>query len=113
MMGRLIKVGSCNHCGKCCLREGGLMVENPCIERSEDRCKFYTENPNNKVYGHCLIYGRGRKPITAVKDRSGNKITPEQIVWFNDNCLDYPLAEDIQAGRCPPECSFRCEVISA
>jgi len=107
----LIKTGSCNNCGKCCLRAGGLMVENPCIELGEDRCKFYVDELNTQKYGHCLIFGRGGKPITAVKDSSGNKITPEQIEWFNDNCPDYPTVEDIEAGhKLLPECSFRFEV---
>ena len=34
----LVKVGQCSHCGKCCLRAGGLMVENPMIDLGEDRC---------------------------------------------------------------------------
>lgn len=37
----LVRVGECNHCGVCCLREGGLMMENPCFELGEDKCKFY------------------------------------------------------------------------
>ncbi|GAI75618.1 unnamed protein product, partial [marine sediment metagenome] len=62
------------------------MLENPCIDHGEDRCKFYVDKVNNQVYGHCLILGRGHKPITVVRDRFNRKITPEQIVWFNDNC---------------------------
>ncbi|MBA7636233.1 hypothetical protein ES703_43849 [subsurface metagenome] len=106
----LLRMGQCSNCGKCCMPP--VIVENPCIELGEDRCKFYTGEPNTKMYGHCLIYGRGRKPITAVKDRAGKKITDEQIRWFNDNCLDYPSAEDLEAGRCPSECSFSFEVIA-
>lgn len=103
----LLRMGQCSHCGKCCLREGGLMVENPCIELGEDRCKFYVDEINAQQYGHCLVYGRGTEPITAVKDRSGNKITDAQIRWFNDNCPDYPTIEDIEAGHILlPECSF-------
>ncbi|MBA7573018.1 hypothetical protein ES708_14807 [subsurface metagenome] len=108
----LVRSGNCNHCGLCCLREGGLMVENPCIELGEDRCKFYVDELNNQKYGHCLIFGRGRKPVKVVKDRYGNKITPEQIVWFNDNCPDYPTIEDMAAGhKLLPECSFRFEAV--
>lgn len=88
------------------------MVENPCIELGEDRCKFYVDALNTQKYGHCLIFGRGRKPIIAVRDRYGNKITPEQIVWFNDNCPGYPTIEDIEAGhKLLPECSFSFEAI--
>lgn len=106
-----VKIGACNHCGKCCLREGGLMVENPMIEPHEDRCKFYVNELNDQKYGHCLIFGRGGKPITSVKDRDGNKVTSEQIVWFNDNCPDYPTIGDIEAGHTLlPECSFSFEV---
>ncbi|MBA7704538.1 hypothetical protein ES703_113352 [subsurface metagenome] len=109
----LVKIGSCNRCGQCCLsmKLGGPMLENPCIELHEDRCKFYVDQVNDQKYGHCLIYGRGRKPIGAVRDRYGNKITDAQIRWFNDNCIDYPSAEDLGAGRCPAECSFSFEAV--
>jgi len=101
--------GDCNHCGKCCLREGGVISENPCIGLGEDRCKFYTENLNNKLYGHCLIYGG--TAIKKVKDRFGKTITQEQIDWFNQNCVDYPTVEDVGAGVEPPlECSFTFKV---
>lgn len=105
----IIRIGSCDHCGKCCLPP--VMVENPCIERHEDRCKFYVEIDNGKLYGHCLIWGRGNRPIKRARDRFGNKITNAQIVWFNQNCIDYPLAKDAQTGVYPPpECSFSFEV---
>ena len=110
----LIKVGSCNHCGFCCLRSGSLMVENPCIELHEDRCKFYTSVDKlcEGKYGHCLIFGRGDKLIEQVRDRYGNKITEAQIRWFNDNCPDYPTVEDIEAGHTLlPECSFGFEAV--
>ncbi|GAJ21163.1 unnamed protein product [marine sediment metagenome] len=94
------------------MKLGGEMLENPCIELGEDRCKFYVDKLNTQKYGHCLIFGRGGKPITAVKDRDGNKITPEQIVWFNDNCPNYPTIEDIDAGhKLLPECSFSFEAV--
>ena len=111
-MSKLVRYGECNHCGKCCLREGGVMVENPMIELSEDRCKFYVDVLNNKLYGHCLIYGRGNKPIKKVTDRFGNAITPEQIKWFEQNCIDYPTVEDAEAGHKPPSgCGFTFEVV--
>lgn len=87
------------------------MFENPCIDRGEDRCKFYVDKLNNQLYGHCLIYGRGNKPIEQVKDRFGNKITQAQIDWFMQNCVDYPTAEDLAAGKLP-ECSFNFEVVA-
>ena len=106
-----IRTGLCNNCGLCCLRAGGLMVENPCIELSEDRCKFYMDELNTQKYGHCLIFGRGNKPIGVVKDSKGNKITPDQIRWFNGNCPGYPTIEDIEVGHTLlPECSFTFEV---
>jgi len=87
------------------------MVENPMIELHEDRCKFYTEHLNKKLYGHCLIYGRGNKPIERVKDRYGRKITEAQIEWFNANCIDYPTVEDAKAGiQLLPNCGFKFEV---
>jgi len=87
------------------------MVENPCIELGEDRCKFYTDTQNSKLYGHCLIYDTGLNKIQKAKDRFGVQITEEQIAWFNQNCIDYPSTEDIEAGyTLPPECSFSFEV---
>lgn len=107
----LTRKGTCKHCGKCCLREGGLMVENPMISLDEDRCKFYVDELNTQKYGHCLIFS-STKPIKLVKDRYGNKITEAQIKWFNDNCPDYPTIEDIEAGhKLSPECSFSFEVM--
>lgn len=108
----LTRTGECNHCGRCCLsvKLGGLMLENPMIELHDDRCKFYTDVEGTQKYGHCLIMGRGRKPIEAVRNRFGNMITPEQIRWFNDNCLNYPTVEDIKTGhQLLPECSFSFE----
>lgn len=89
------------------------MVENPMIALTEDRCKFYVDELNTQKYGHCLILGRGNKPIEAVKDNKGNKITDAQIKWFNDNCPDYPTIKDIESGhKLLPECSFTFEVSS-
>ena len=89
------------------------MLQNPCIELGEDRCKFYVDKVNDQLYGHCLIYGRGGKPIKNVEDRYGHKITEAQIKWFNENCIDYPTVVDYEAGhRPPPECSFSFEVVS-
>lgn len=103
--------GSCNHCGKCCRREGGVISDNPCIEPHEDRCKFYVEELNDQKFGHCLILGRGSKPITSVKDRRGNKITPEQIKWFEDNCPNFPVLEEyLKSGlQLPAGCGFSIE----
>ena len=88
------------------------MLESPCIELGEDRCKFYVDQVQTGLYGHCLIFGRGAKPITNVKDSKGNKITPDQIRWFNDNCPDYPTNEDIEAGhQLLLGCGFNFEVV--
>ena len=84
------------------------MVENPMIELHEDRCKFYADKLDDQKYGHCLIFGRGKKSIETVRDRYGNTIIPKQIKWFNDNCVDYPSIEDAKKGYKPlPECGFR------
>ena len=110
----LVRKGECNRCGTCCLcmELGGLMLENPCIGLGEDRCKFYRDEVGPEMYGHCLIWGRGEEPIEAARDRYGNKITDEQIVWFNDNCIDYPTVEDMENGaQLLPECGFSFEVI--
>lgn len=83
----LKRIGVCNQCGLCCRREGGLMVENPMIELHEATCKFYTDELNKHKRGHCLIFGRGRKPIET-----------------------YPTVKDIKAGhKLLPECGFRFE----
>lgn len=106
----LNKLGKCNHCGLCC--KPPIMLENPMIALGEDMCKFYVEETNNKLYGHCLIYGRGNKLIKTVIDRFGNKITPEQIRWFEQNCVEYPSVEDAKAGYKPPlGCGFSFEVV--
>lgn len=110
--GGMTRTGECSHCGKCCLRSGGVMVENPMIERTEDRCKFYVDTVNDKQYGHCLVYGRGGKPIKSIKDRYGKTITDEQIKWFNANCIEYPRVKDAEAGVLPPEgCGFSFEEV--
>ena len=106
----LVRKGECNHCGKCC--KPPVIIEGPTIDRGEDRCKFYVDALNNKLYGHCLIYGRGNKPIKTVTDRFGNKITAEQNRWFEQNCIDYPSVKDAEAGHKPPEgCGFSFEVV--
>ena len=88
------------------------MYENPMIELHEDRCKFYIDKLGDQKYGHCLIFNRDKKSIETVKDRYGNNITPKQIKWFNDNCIDYPRVEDAETGyRPPPECGFHFEMI--
>lgn len=82
------------------------MLENPCIELGEDRCKFYVDELQDGKYGHCLIFGR-KGNIKNVKDRFGKTITEAQIRWFEENCIDYPTLEDIEAGHPPPEgCGF-------
>lgn len=105
----IIRTGICNHCGKCCLPP--VMLENSCIDRGQDRCKFYTDTDNGELYGHCLIYGR-HGAIKKVNDRFGTLITETQIDWFNLNCIDYPVPIDVEAGVLPPsECSFTFEVV--
>ena len=107
-VGNLVRTGECNHCGKCC--KPPSMLENPMIERGEDRCKFYVETENDKLYGHCLIYGHGGKPIKSVKDRFGKTITDGQITWFNANCIEYPSVKDAEAGyKLPEGCGFSFE----
>ena len=109
---RMIRTGECNHCGKCCLRESGVMTENPMIELHEDRCKFYMDKLPNQRIGHCLIFNRDKKPIEIVKDRYGNTIISTQIKWFNDNCIGYPFIKDAEKGytKLPSECSFKFEM---
>jgi len=88
------------------------MVENSCIELHEDRCKFYVDELQDGKYGHCLIIGRGNRPIRNVKDRNGNRITEDQLAWFEANCLSYPTVRDMErAHQLLPECGFRFEEV--
>ena len=95
-------IGECNNCGKCCLdiKSGGFMLENPCITREEDRCKFYTDILNKDQIGHCLIqYGLSKGiTIEEIKDDNGNIINKEQIKWFYENCPGYPTFKDAELG---------------
>ena len=112
-MSELTRKGACNHCGKCCLsiKLGGLMLENPCIDLGEDRCKFYVDELNDKQYGHCLIYAAPN--IKEARDRKGNLITEAQIRWFNQNCIDYPTPRDMDKGHVLMDtCGFTFEVAS-
>ena len=105
----MIRKGSCNHCGKCC--EYPVMVENPCIDKGEKYCKFYSPLSTGKLYGHCFIYQLGLENIKKAKDSKGNRVTQKQLDWFNQNCIDYPLSKDAEVGIYPPpECSFTFEV---
>ena len=88
------------------------MLENPCIDLGEDRCKFYVDKLNDQLYGHCLIFAKGVSLIKTAKDRYGNKITDAQIKWFLHNCPDYPTVKDMEADhQLLPECSFTFEVV--
>ena len=110
-MTKVIK-GQCNHCGKCC--KPPVIIDNSCISREEDKCKFYTEILNTEKYGHCLILAALNSGISMeeIKDRFGKKITKEQIRWFKDNCIDYPKLGDMVKGYMPPEgCGFYLEEI--
>lgn len=97
-------VGECNQCGKCCLRESGVMIRNPMIEPHEDRCKSYKDITAMVDTGHCFITGRGDTSIEEVKDRFGKTITMAQIAWYNDNCPPYPRPQD--KTPLPPECTI-------
>ena len=107
--------GLCINCGVCCLDEssGGFMLENPCIERGQDRCKFFTDDiaPEIGKYGHCLVM-QANRVYPKVRDRFGNKMNAEQITWFEYNCVWWPArVQDIQALReglfdLPPTCGF-------
>jgi len=98
------KEGVCIRCGKCC--KPPVMVSNPCIEKGQKQCKFYTATDNLKQFGHCLIIGR-TGDIEKVKDASDNLITKEQIDWFNENCPSYPVGQEMIDGHEPPiGCGF-------
>jgi len=113
-----VVTGTCNHCGICCKREGGIIVENPMIELHEDRCKFYTDDIDETMskYGHCLIM-QANMVYPKVRDRYGNKMTDEQIAWFEHNCPGWPqdtrrLQELIDGLWAIPEyCNFKFEEV--
>jgi len=106
-----IVTGSCINCGACC--KPPVVVDNPCILLGEDRCRFYSDTPEEGRLGHCLIIGRGNKPITVAKDRLGNKITQAQIDWFNANCPQFPIANLAELVRgdfkLPEGCNYKVE----
>lgn len=113
--------GNCNHCGVCCLAEslGGFMRENPCIELGEDRCKFFTDDvdPTIGKYGHCLVM-QANRVYPKVRDRFGNKMTDEQIAWFEHNCPMWPArVKDIEAlvdglFELPSTCNYSIEWVN-
>ena len=108
-----IVTGSCVNCGACC--KPPVVVDNPCIELAEDRCKFYSDTPEEGRLGQCLIIWRGNKPIKNVHDRFDNKITDEQIAWFNANCPQFPMAnlQELVDGafELPEDCDYSIEEV--
>jgi len=103
-----VVTGTCNHCGACC--KPPVVVDNPCFVVDDDRCLFFDEDePGDGRFGHCLILGR-KGPIFNVRDRLNNKITDEQIAWFEANCPTWPMSclqEWIDGVfEKPPTCSF-------
>ena len=88
------------------------MLENPCIELGEDRCKFYT----NDGHGHCLVM-QANCVYAKVRDRFGEKMTAEQIRWFEHNCPVWPArardAQALAAGRfqLPLTCGYELTII--
>ena len=107
--------GDCNHCGECCKRSGGIITGNCMIDADEDRCKFYNDRATTEKFGHCLITSQGDTPIEEVLNRYGESITLDQLVWFNENCPDYPglhMVSDVNdkntkiSTMIPPECTY-------
>jgi len=95
------------------------VVESPCISKSEDRCKFFTDSLSTaETYGHCLIK-RVKDNYNKVRDRFGNKMTVEQIAWYETNCRTYPSplelivdpkAVELKLGfKLPEGCGFKVE----
>jgi hypothetical protein len=103
----LVRIGKCNHCGQCC--KPPVVTICPCKSISDIECRFFTKIANIKldIQGHCLIHGRTGQ-IEEVKDYFGQKITKEQIQWYNDNCLTYPTLKDAEKGYVLPKgCGFK------
>jgi len=70
------------------------MWDNPCMKPEWDVCAFYTEEikPGPGRYGHCLVMQADRQ-YDRVRDRFGNPMTKEQILWFEANCPDWPARD--------------------
>ena len=103
-----IVIPNCNHCGECC--KPPVVVENPCIELGQDRCLFYTDEVDTGTsYGHCLIY-HAKRNYNKVRDRLGNKMTAQQIAWFEHNCLKWPDPIDLIVDPNDPDTEFRFEL---
>lgn len=108
--------GSCVHCGLCC--KPPVVVENPCIELGQDRCLFYTDDVDTSIrYGHCLIKQVGDN-YNRVRDRFGNRMTDDQIRWYEANCRQYPKLIDHLAKEhggygveLPPGCGYTIEEV--
>ena len=103
-----VVTGTCSHCGACC--KPPVVVDNPCMVKGDTKCLFYSDDPQEGKFGHCLILGRGNKPIKNVRDRLGNRITDEQIAWFEANCPQWPTQCVAQLVRgdfeLPETCAF-------
>lgn len=105
--------GSCAHCGVCC--KPPVVVDNPCMVRGDTECLFYTDEVDTGTrYGHCLIK-QVNDNYNRVRDKNGDRITDEQIRWYEHNCRLWPArVKDIQALRdglfeLPPTCGFTIE----
>ncbi len=92
------------------------MLENPMMELGQERCKFYTDDVDiRERYGHCLVM-RVSQPKNA-KDINGNKITKEQLDWYNHNCSVWPKrVKDLQQlleglYELPSGCGFYIEEV--
>lgn len=113
--------GNCNHCGKCCRNQsidpdGCLPCNAVIMGENQTECPFYDDDKDtNYKFGHCLIM---RSPQHKnAKDKDGNKITDEQLAWFEYNCPDFPQrpkdVKQLAEGKwtLPSTCGYYLEEI--
>lgn len=82
--------GNCNHCGNCCYKKPvGELWDEDMLDPTGTRCKFYEDEIDTGTkFGHCRVM-KVNNPKQAT-DVSGNKITDEELVWYEENCPQYP-----------------------
>jgi len=84
--------------------------------KGDTECLFYTDTVDTGIrYGHCRIKQVGDN-YSRVRDKKGNKITKEQIAWYEHNCRQFPLLVDFVAkeygghgATLPPTCNYKIE----
>jgi hypothetical protein len=82
--------GNCSQCGKCCYKKPiGELWDADMLDKDGKRCKFYEDSVSiSDKFGHCKIM-KAAEP-KKVLSSYGEQITDEELVWYYENCPDYP-----------------------